>query len=144
LGAEGRGSSYHPSREWLQTNGYNPDKAKSIEIGNVAELASTSDGESWIVLRLLALAYYDQVLGQGHEGVRAAFHAAEEGGSYDSVRRSDGQEERAPALKSEWQYFAEGTEAFFGTNEHYPFVRDELRRHDPKLFEVLEEVWVGS
>src|SRR5687768_9495704 len=28
------GAEYHPSREWLQKNGYNPDKAKGVEIGN--------------------------------------------------------------------------------------------------------------
>jgi hypothetical protein len=33
------------------------------------------------------------------------------------------------------------TEAFFGTNDFYPFVRAELREHDPEMFEVLREVW---
>ena len=87
------------------------------------------------------MAYYDQVLGRDHEGIRAAFRAAVEGGRYERVRLSDGREERAHALESERAYFAEGTEAFFSTNDSYPFVRDELREHDPKLFELLEEVW---
>lgn len=63
------------------------------------------------------------------------------GGQYESVLQFDGREKRAYALENDQEYFAEGTEAFFGTNDSYPFVRAELLRHDPKLFEVLQEVW---
>jgi len=64
-----------------------------------------------------------------------------EGGHYERVVRVDGREARSPALRDEQTYFAAGTVTFFGTNDHYPFVRAELLRHDPKLFELLEEVW---
>ena len=37
--------------------------------------------------------------------------------------------------------FAESTEAFFGTNDFYPFTRAELKEHDPEMFKVLCEVW---
>ena len=39
------------------------------------------------------------------------------------------------------EYFAECTEAFFGTNDHYPFVRAELKEHDPQMYAVVKEVW---
>lgn len=39
------------------------------------------------------------------------------------------------------EYFAEMTEAFFGTNDFYPFVRAELQEHDAAMFELLCEVW---
>jgi hypothetical protein len=39
------------------------------------------------------------------------------------------------------EYFAEATEAFFGTNDYYPFVRSELKVHDPKMYDVLKEAW---
>jgi hypothetical protein len=39
------------------------------------------------------------------------------------------------------EYFAEATEAFFGTNDFYPFVRAELLQHDPELFKLLETLW---
>ena len=39
------------------------------------------------------------------------------------------------------EYFAEATEAFFGTNDFYPFVRSELERHDPELFGLLKLLW---
>jgi hypothetical protein len=137
-------AEYHPSREWLRANGYNPDKAKSVEIGNASRFLRWSLDQPAMVLHELAHAYHHRVLGYDHEGIRAAFRAAVEGGRYERVLRFNGSEERAYALENEQEYFAEGTEAFFGTNDFYPFVRAELLRHDPKLFEVLEEVFGTS
>ena len=42
-------------------------------------------------------------------------------------------EEKAYALTSATEYFAESTEAFFGTNDFYPFVRPELKEHDKEM-----------
>ena len=80
----------------------------------------------------LTHAYHDRVLSYDHGGISAAFRAAVEGGRYERVLRFNGREERAYALSNDQEYFAEGTEAFFGTNDWYPFVRAELLRHDPK------------
>lgn len=135
------GAEYHPSREWLAGNGYNPDKAKSVEIGNAANFVKWSAEQPSMLLHELAHAYHDRVLGFGHEGIRGAYEAAKAGGRYESVLRFNGKRERAYALKDEKEYFAEGTEAYFGTNDFYPFVRAELREHDPRLFELLAEVW---
>ena len=134
------GAEYHPSHEWLREHGYNPDKAKSVEIGNASLFLRWSLDQPGMVLHELAHAYHHRVLGD-HAGLRAAFRAAVEGGRYETVLRVNGREERAYAIENDREYFAEGTEAFFGTNDYYPFVRAELLRHDPKLFEVLQEAW---
>jgi hypothetical protein len=39
------------------------------------------------------------------------------------------------------EYFAESTEAFFGTNDFYPFVRAELKEFDPRMEAVLRKAW---
>jgi hypothetical protein len=39
------------------------------------------------------------------------------------------------------EYFSETTEAYFGTNDIFPFVRAELKKHDPAMYALLEEVW---
>ena len=44
-------------------------------------------------------------------------------------------------MSNEKEYFAEGTEAYFGANDFYPFVRGELKEHDPGFYEVLKEIW---
>jgi len=39
------------------------------------------------------------------------------------------------------EYFAESTEAFFSRNDFFPFTRDELRRHDPEMEQLLSRLW---
>ena len=39
------------------------------------------------------------------------------------------------------EYFAESTEAYFGVNDFYPFNRDDLKKHDPRMFELLGKLW---
>jgi hypothetical protein len=29
-------------------------------------------------------------------------------------------------------------------NDYYPFTRDELKQHNPQVFEILEPVWKGD
>ena len=41
------------------------------------------------------------------------------------------------------EYFAESTEAYFGVNDFYPFVRAELKEHDPTMFSLMETLWGG-
>jgi hypothetical protein len=139
-GASGAGY-VSSSREALRANGYNPDKAKSIQIRNASRFLRWTLDQPALLLHELAHAYHDRVLGQDHESIAAAFRAAVQEGRYETVLQFDGREDRAYALENDSEYFAEGTEAFFGTNDAYPFVRAELLRHDPKLFEVLQEVW---
>lgn len=137
----GTGAEYHASGEWLATNGYNPDKAKGVEIGSAANFVRWSNEQPWMLVHELAHAYHDRVLGFGHEGIRAAYEDAKARGLYESVLRFNGKRERAYAMKDEREYFAEATEAYFGTNDFYPFVRAELKEHDPRLFKLLGEVW---
>ena len=48
----------------------------------------------------------------------------------------------AVSLIDAWQpYFAELSEAYFGTNDFYPFVRAELKEHDPRGYALMEKAW---
>jgi Mlc titration factor MtfA (ptsG expression regulator) len=55
--------------------------------------------------------------------------------------RYSGEEEKAYAATNPMEYFAELSETYFGTNDFYPFVRAELRIHDPKAFAMVETLW---
>lgn len=136
-------AEYHPSREWLAANGHNPDKARSVEIGNARRFLEWSKHQPAMVLHELAHAYHDRVLGYDHPGIRRAFRRARESKSYESVLRAGGRTERAYALTDPQEYFAEATEAYFGTNDFYPFVRAELSAHDPEMTDLLETLWQG-
>ena len=134
-------AQYHPSREWLESHGFNPDKVKAVEIGNAQAFLKEARTQPSMVLHEMAHAYHDRVLTFQHPGLLEAWREAKKGGTYDSVLRISGRRERHYALTDVQEYFAEGTEAFLGTNDFYPFVRAELQVHDPRLFRLLEEIW---
>ncbi|HSV13814.1 MAG TPA: hypothetical protein VLI90_06115 [Tepidisphaeraceae bacterium] len=135
------GGAYHPSRQWLIENGFNPDKAKSVELGNARNFLSWSKEQPMMVLHELAHAYHDQVLGYDDPDIAAAYEAAKHDGLYEHVLRSNGHIERAYALNNDQEYFAELSEAFFGTNDFFPFVRAEIGQHDPRMLKVLKDKW---
>ena len=135
------GGCYHPSRTWLEEHGFNPDKEKGIEFGNPGNFLGWSRVQPSMVLHELAHAYHHQVLGHDHAGIKEAFRRAVESRSYESVLYYDGTRKRAYALNGDQEYFAELSEAWFGTNDFYPFVRPEVREHDPGMAKLLPEVW---
>ncbi len=132
---------YHPSAGWLREHGMNPRKAGAVEVANARNFLSWTRDQPWMVLHELAHGYHHQVLGFDNAEVRACYDRAVASKSYESVLHVNGDTRRAYALENEREYFAEATEAFFGTNDFYPFVRGELKKHDPRLFELLEKVW---
>ena len=60
---------------------------------------------------------------------------------YETVLLFNGKKVRHYGLRDHKEYFAEGTEAYFYHNDFYPFVRAELKEHDPALHELLVEIW---
>lgn len=141
---ESRGESccYHPSRDWLIDQGLNPDKGASFEIGDAERFVREATGrQPMLVLHELAHAFHHRVAGHDHRGILAAYRRAVDSGSYESVLFYDGRRVRAYAMENEKEYFAELSEAWFGTNDFYPFVRAEVIEHDPEMAKVLQEVW---
>jgi hypothetical protein len=134
---------YHPGAGWLKGHGMNPDKAKCVEIANAGKFLAWTFDQPWMVLHELSHGYHDQFLkeGFGNQEVKAAFEKAMKTGHYNSVLQSSGREEKAYATTNPMEYFAEATEAYFGTNDFYPFVRPELKKQDPELFALLEKLW---
>lgn len=134
-------SEYHPSAQWLSSHGYNPDKAKAVEIGNAELFVKWSLEQPMLLLHEMAHAYQDRVLGWENEQIKAAYSRALQKGLYQSVPRSNGTMCRAYALTNEREYFAECSEAYFGRNDYYPFTRHELQRYDPDMAGLLREMW---
>lgn len=141
-------AEYHPGAGWLRANGRDPAMEKAVEFTNVRIFEQEVSRMPNFALHELAHAYHDRFLPGGHQhaGVRAAFERAKASGSYDRVERRHGSGrpnsfDRAYALTNPAEYFAESTEAFFSRNDFYPFTRDELRRHDPAMHDLLRELW---
>lgn len=76
--------------------------------------------------------------------IQSAFARARVEGQYEKVLFVKGGTRKHYALTNHKEYFAEATEAWFGTNDFYPFVRSELAEHDPQLDTVLEKIWGKS
>lgn len=132
---------YHPSKEWLKNHDFNPEKARSVEIANSENFLTWTIGQPWMVLHELAHSYHHCVLGYDNTELREAYEEAVESKQYESVLHIAGKPRRAYALNNDQEYFAECTEAFFGTNDFYPFVRSELQQHDPNMYQLLKKLW---
>ena len=94
-----------------------------------------------VVLHELAHAYHDQILSFDQPEILAAYQKAKAAGIYENVLLYTGKKVKHYGLTNHKEYFAEGTEAFFYRNDFYPFVRAELKEHDPILHDVLARVW---
>jgi hypothetical protein len=135
---------YHVDRGWLLSNDMNPDKAGCVEIANIKTFMAWTIHQPHMVLHELAHGYHHQFLKDGYANaeVRDAFERAMKTKSYDKVLRISGRHDRHYATTNSMEYFAEATEAYFGTNDFYPFVKSELQQHDPHMHELLGKLWL--
>ncbi len=141
-------AEYHPGEGWLKENGRDPAMVKGVEFTNVEIFEAEMNRMPNFALHELAHAYHDRVLEKGfaNEAITAAFDRAKQGGLYESVDRWFGNgkpntKERAYAMTSPMEYFAECSEAYFSRNDFFPFEHAELKRHDPQMFDLLEQLW---
>ncbi len=134
---------YHPSSDWLKENGYSADLAKCVHIPVAAELPTRRcvNEQPWVVLHELAHAYHDQVLGFDEPRIIEAYLRFKASGRGDSSLLYDGTRVRHYALTDEKEFFAEMTEAYFGTNDFYPFNRAELQESEPEIYQLLANIW---
>ena len=134
---------YHPSAGWLKSNGYSESLAKCVHIPKVDFFLSPFENHRmpWVVLHELAHGYHDQVLGFDEAGVRSAWEKFRDGGKYKSVLTSPGHMREHYGQTDHKEFFAEMTEAYFGSNDFYPFVAGELKQAEPEIFNLMSEIW---
>ena len=134
---------YHPSAAWLRSHDCDIRLAKKVHIPIASNLLSRAQllKHPAVILHELSHAYHDQVLGFDEERIFNAFKEARDTDVYKRTMSHRGKTVRHYALSNHKEYFAEGTEAFFYRNDFYPFVRAELKQADPKLHDLLEQIW---
>ena len=137
---------YHPSRGWLLANDHDERLTKKVHIPRAKHLLSREQmlKHPAVILHELAHGYHDQILGFEHPDVIAVFEKAKTSKSYENVLLYTGDNVRHYGLSNHKEYFAEGTEAYFYRNDFFPFVRAELKRHDPELHDLLKRLWGDS
>ena len=143
LSHELKSMQYHPGAGWLKNNGYDPRLVNHVHIPRAKALIEpqTWAKHPYVVLHELAHSYHDQVLSFEHPEIKAAWDNAKETGILKDVLLYTGRKVDHYGLTNHKEYFAESTEAYFGVNDFYPFVRAELKEHDPRMYETLEKVW---
>lgn len=134
---------YHPSADWLRKNGYSEDLEKVVHLPRARSLLSQANARKmpWVILHELAHGYHDQILGFDHAGILEHYRAEQERGDLDEVLHASGKTIRHYALTDHKEWFAEMTEAYFGSNDFYPFVRAELAEFDAKGHDIIKETW---
>ncbi|MEN9975691.1 MAG: hypothetical protein RLZZ282_1697, partial [Verrucomicrobiota bacterium] len=134
---------YHPEPDWLIANGYSPELANCVHIPVAARLLEPRqiNVQPWCVLHELAHAYHDQVLGFDEARIRDHFKAYKESGHGDSSLLITGEHVRHYALTDHKEFFAEMTEAYFGTNDFFPFNRGELMTAEPAIYQLMTTLW---
>lgn len=134
---------YHPSVEWLEENGYDAKLAKCVHIPQAADVATVRNirEQPWVILHELAHAYHDQVLGFDELRVQQAYDHYRASGRGDTALLYDGSRVRHYGLTDQKEFFAEMTEAYFGSNDFYPFNRAELKESEPEIHRLMEQIW---
>jgi hypothetical protein len=129
------------------------EKEGGIEIGAKCCLLDKDDvvgkiNPYWI-LHELAHAYHDRVLELEYRFVKDAYKSAMLKRLYDEVEMktagSNGKIEihkgAAYARTNHLEYFAELSVAYLARNWAYPYTAEDLRKHDPEGFKLMESVW---
>ena len=135
------GAVYHPNPVWLIQNGYPAEWALGIQIANAQNYMTWVQEQPAIILHELTHAWHHQNLTPDYLPLINAYQDAMDEGLYDSVEYVHGQYLEAYATSNVQEYFAELTEAWFWTNDYYPFIRSELLMHDPVGASLIEAAW---
>lgn len=134
---------YHPSAQWLTSNGYAADLARCVHIPIASALIEPRqiNVQPWCVLHELAHAYHDQVLGFKDVRILDAWQKFKDSGHGDAALLITGERVRHYGLTDQKEFFAEMTEAYFGTNDFFPFNRGELKTTEPAIHQLLSDIW---
>ncbi|MGL4942584.1 MAG: hypothetical protein ACRC46_05265 [Thermoguttaceae bacterium] len=140
-----KSAQYHPSRQWLVEHGYAAELVRSVHVPLAEQFASpqTQRVQPWMVLHELAHAYHDQFIenGFGNAAIKAAHDEAVKSERYNNTLHVDGYRTKHYALTDPMEFFAEMSEAYWGCNDFYPFVRGELKEENATTFELIKTMW---
>lgn len=134
---------YHGEASWLKENGYNENLAKCVHIPIAEHLMSPTENRRMplVILHELSHAYHDQVLGYEEPRIKAAWKKFCDSGKYKSVLTSPGYMREHYGLTNQMEFFSEMTEAYFGSNDFFPFVAGELKQAEPEIYSLMTEIW---
>jgi hypothetical protein len=138
--------SYHPSRNWLLARGYAiPKDPQSMMSLSVKSHYGDSYRHPFVIFHEMVHGYDYHYIGNGNtygnKECEANYQRMMKSGTYEKVQIWSGRKGSHYARSNRMEYIAESSEAYFAVNDIYPFVRAELREHDPKMARLVERYW---
>jgi len=126
--------------EAMAREGLHPLKAKTVNVLSMRALAAEHqpkrDSGRCVLMHEFAHAVHDQLVGWDSPQIKAAYAQAMERKLYDAKTHY--------AATSPVEFFAELTCCYLDRLHYYPNTRDDLKKHDPATFKLMETVWAGS
>ncbi|HEY0455380.1 MAG TPA: metallopeptidase, partial [Verrucomicrobiae bacterium] len=122
---------------------YSTNLVKCVHICEAADFVRPRqiNEQPWVILHELSHAYHDQVLGFDDPGVLRVFKSYKTSGHGEKTLLYNGKRVRHYALTDHKEFFAEMSEAYFGSNDFFPFNRAELIEAEPEIYELMRNVW---
>jgi hypothetical protein len=130
---------YGYSAAHMTKDGKHPLQSKTVTIHSLKTLTASrqpkTDRGASLLLHEFAHAVHDQLLGFQHSGIKAAYQQAMERKLY---------EKELYVATNEKEFFAELTCAYLDKLRYYPNTREDLQKHDPATFKLMETIWAGA
>ena len=137
--------AYH-GRGWLIANKYKPPDVRTvIGLTSAKTFIRKSYHQPWVVFHELTHCYDHRFLRSDKSydkyKLDEVYNNAMEKGIYDAVLCRYSLSTKHYGANNRGEYFAESSEAYFGANDFYPFVRAELKEYDPDMYYLLQNLW---
>ncbi len=136
---------YGGSQLSMLKKGKTPLKAKNVEVLNLKRITrARQPGAKQAICFLLhefTHAVHDQVLNGQNPLIKAAYQQAMDRKLYDEVEHVSGKKMKAYAASNDHEYFAELSCTYLDRGSYFPFTRDDLKKHDPTGYKLMEAVW---
>ena len=130
---------------WSLQNDKHPGKANNIEIISLKSLTREHQPgvklERCVILHELSHAVHLQMFGQTNPNIKAAYTQAMERKLYDQAEDVYGKKVKPYARANDKEYFAELSCAYLNKLHYFPFNRDDLKKHDPTGYKMMEATW---
>ena len=114
----------------------NPVKSNAVTILSLRSLTAehqpATDSGRCVTLHELAHAFHYHVVGENNQQVKDTYKQAMERKLYDRALY---------VATNEHEYFAELTCCYLEKLDYFPRTRDELKKHDPKGYDLMEKTW---
>src|SRR5262249_10631637 len=133
---------------WSMGKNKHPKKANNIEVINMKSLTRQHQPgvklERCVLLHELAHAVQHRTpsIGMNNAQIKAAYRQAMSRGLYNEAKDVYGRIRRPTyACKNEREYFADLSCAYLDALHYYPLNAEDVKKHDPIGYKVMERIW---